>query len=111
MAGAALFGPGSVLFSPKRPPNDFSVKFFDTLTKKLQNLAALGCQPIILSRPFPAVGIAPTLEPAQTFHAVKQRIQCTRTDFIPVPPKFRDHPLAVQRLLARVMQNVNLPEA
>ena len=91
--------------------NDFSVQFFDILTKKLQNLPALGCQPIILSRPFPPLGIALTLEPSPTFHAMKHRIQCARADFIPVPPKFGDHPLAVQGCLAGMMQDVNLPEA
>src|SRR5262249_37073556 len=51
------------------------------------------------------------LQPAQPLHPVQQRIQGPRTDLITMPAQLHNHPLAMERLLTGVMQDMHLPKA
>src|SRR3954463_15489995 len=92
-------------------PNNFLVKLPDIRSQHLQDFMSGPRQPIIPSRPLASVRIGLTLQPAKPFHAMEQGIQSAWTDFISMPPQLQDHPLAMERLLPGMMENVNLPEA
>src|SRR5581483_716534 len=66
---------------------------------------------VILAGAAAPIGVLPALKPAEARHAGEQRVQGAGADFITVAAKFRENPLAVNRLLARVVQDVNLPES
>ena len=44
-------------------------------------------------------------------HSFQQRIQRPGADLVTMPPEFGDDPLAVDRPLARVVEDMHLPEA
>jgi hypothetical protein len=66
---------------------------------------------IVSPRTLSAIGIATAPQPAEAFHPMKQRVQRAWADLIAVTAEFEDHPLSVERLLARVVKDVHLPKA
>jgi hypothetical protein len=49
-------------------------------------------------------------QPPVPFETLEQRIQRPGTDVVPVPAQFREHPLTNDRMLSRVVKDVDLPE-
>jgi hypothetical protein len=91
--------------------NNFLVKLPELRFYDGQDFTACAGQPVILACAASATGMRPAPEPAQAFHPVQERIECAGTDFITVSAQLSEYPLAADRLLIRMMQNVNLPKA
>ena len=99
------------MFAGSRFCDDFIVELLDLYPKHRENLPPLGGQLVVPTRPFAARRARLAAQPSQAFQSVKQRIQRARANLITMPAQLRDHPLAMKRLFARVMQDVRFPKA
>jgi hypothetical protein len=71
--------------------------------------AALG-QVIVPAPSFPLTNSGFGTQPPIPFETLEQWIQRPRTDVVPVSTQFREHPLTNDRMLSRVVKDVDFPE-
>ena len=79
------------------------------LSDERQHFAAGCSQSVILSRAS-ATRVLAARKPAVTRHPIQQWVKGAGADLISMPAQFRGDPLTMNRLLARMMQNMHLPE-
>jgi hypothetical protein len=90
--------------------HDFLMQLSDLGLHQSQHFSARRSQTIILSSapPTPRIGLA--LEPPKPLHAIEERVQGPRAEFVTVAPKFGEHPLAVNWFGFGVVQDMHFPK-
>jgi hypothetical protein len=91
--------------------DDFVMQFDHRLSKHVQHGCATGRQVIIAPPPFPFSHSDFGSQPSVSLEALQEWIQRAGTDVVAVPAQFSEDPLADDRMLRGVMQDMDLPEA
>ena len=81
------------------------------LTEHVQYRRPPGGEVIVATTPFAVSYGRLGFQPAIAFQPFEQRIERARTDVVAVTPEFGEHPLSDDRMLSRVMQDMDLPDA
>jgi hypothetical protein len=91
--------------------DDFVMQFDDSLSEHVQHGRSTSGQVIVASPPFSFSHSDFGSQPSVSFETLQERVEGAWTDVVAVPAQFGQHPLANDRVLRGVMQNVHLPEA
>ena len=90
--------------------DDFVMQFDHRVAEHVENDGAALGQMIV---PAPSFSLADSgfgTQPPVPFKALEQRIQRPRADVVPVPTQLREHPLTDDRMLSRVVKDMDLPK-
>jgi hypothetical protein len=90
--------------------DDFVMQLDHRVAKHVDNGGAALGQMIVPAPSFSLADRGFGTQPPVPFETLKQRIQRPRTDVVPVSTQFREHPLADDRALSRVVKDVDFPE-
>jgi len=91
--------------------HDLVVQFDDRLTKHLKHGGAALGQVIVPTPAFSLSNGGFRAQPTVPFEALEQRVQSPWTDVVAVVTQFREHPLADDRALCGVVEDVDFPKA
>jgi hypothetical protein len=91
--------------------DDFVMQFDEGLPEHVQHGRSTSGQVIVAPPPFSFSYGDFGPQPAVSFETLQERVESAWTDVVAVPAQFRQHPLANDGVLGRVMQDVHLPEA
>jgi hypothetical protein len=86
------------------------MEFDHGFAEHIQDGGASCRQVIVPAAPFPTADSRFRPQPAVAFKSFEEWIERARTDVIPMTAELAQDPLADDRMLGRVMKNVNLPE-
>ena len=84
------------------------MQFDHGLAEHVQHGRATSGQVIVASPPFSFSHGGFGSQPSVSFEAFQERVECAGTDVIAVPPQLVEYPLADDRVLGGVVQDVHL---
>ncbi len=91
--------------------NDFVVQFDDGLSEYLEHGGAPLRQVIVAAAAFSLPNGGLRAEPPIPLEALQQGVERSGTDVVAVVSQLREHPLADERALSGVVEDVDFPEA
>ena len=86
------------------------MQFNNRFAERFEDRGAALSQMIVPTPSFPLTNSGFRTQPPVPFETLEQRIQRPRTDVVPVSSQFREYPLTDDRMLSRVVKDVDLPK-